>query len=107
MKLYVTEWQPNGTNSLVLVDDDGQVVSCLDRALFGVNVRFMNLDRQTVLSEDQILSVESDEYRESEGTLLLIEEIEPEVALERLAISPVSDGSEARDFIMKHFKISA
>lgn len=35
MKLYVTEMEPNGTRSLIVTDDNGQVIGGVDEAVFG------------------------------------------------------------------------
>lgn len=75
-KLRVFFWNPNGTNDIEVIDcKQLKVVDCLTEALFGVNV--------------------NGEF----------EFIKPEYALKHIAVSPVSDGSNAIEFLNKYFKI--
>jgi hypothetical protein len=36
--LYVTDWAPNGTNTLLVCDEDHQIIAAVEEATFGINV---------------------------------------------------------------------
>jgi hypothetical protein len=37
-RLFVTDWAPNGTNDLLIVDRDGEIKACVSEATFGIDV---------------------------------------------------------------------
>ena len=37
-RYYIQYWNPNGTNDLIITDEDSQIVACIPEATFGINV---------------------------------------------------------------------
>lgn len=98
--LYVCEWAPNGTNDLVIVDEDNQIIEVISEALFGVRVSIDHrIDGQTALIEDFIGTLATDDLEAG----VLVNSISLETALKRIAVSPVNDGRETVATLMKHF----
>jgi hypothetical protein len=98
-RLYVTEWQPNGTGSLLVVED-GQVIDGMEDAVFGVRVNREPMDEQLYLCDDFISYFGDDD---AEG-LTLVREIKPETAIKKIAVSPVQDGEIIENWIKSHFE---
>ncbi len=74
-RLRVFYWNPNGTNDAEIVDCQTlEVVETLQEAFFGIKI---------------------------EGEFQFIN---PKYASKHVAVSPVSDGSETVDLLMRHFK---
>lgn len=96
-RLYVCEWNPNGTNDLLVVED-GEIKDRLPEALSGVNVRRDHrIEKQSYALEDFIAVLSDEENQEMQCPL--VQEISVASALRRIAVSPVTDGQEAIDFI--------
>ena len=83
LKYYVTEWNPNGTNDLLIADESGDVVNSVSEATFGINTK----DSGLFLSLGQwIESVHVDDY--DPEMHCQIKEISYMDLLTQLAISP-------------------
>lgn len=111
-KFFVTEWQPNGTNDLIITDECYQIVATIDSALFGVRVDF-KASELIVADSDQVLEAPWD----AEFITAILEgdihefcpviEISAFKAMQHIAVSPVSDGSKAKSLIKKYMRLSA
>lgn len=107
MKLYIAYWNPNGTNDLLVCDDDHQIIECIEEATFGINVTRGISDLETVLvADDQCvfgIKLGETEHGETEcgyattelpSELTVVSEITVDDLLKRLCVSPVDpDGS--------------
>lgn len=117
--IYATTWEPNGTNTILIVDQDLQIVDSLDEALFGVNVdgrdslgnctfgaygEFIGL--ATYDADEAQGELTPDQVRSGETEFTEVMELELEYALGKVAVSPVSDGTETLQFLAKYFDLS-
>jgi hypothetical protein len=111
-RFYVTEWQPNGTNDLIIVDQDSQIVEVIPEALFGVPT-FFNRHDLLVCDSDQVLRAPWDQgFIDSIlcgeiSEFAPVEEISPYKALSHIAQSPVNNGSEAASILKKYIAMTA
>jgi hypothetical protein len=74
-KLRVWFWNPNGTNDIEVINSKGSTVDVYPEGLYGIN---------TGDQESMIIPLSQ--------------------ALEHIAVSPVSDGSDVIRFLKEHFK---
>lgn len=84
-KIRVYDWAPNGCNDISIEDANGRAVDGLEEALFGVD----------------ILKLSKRSYRCDwvDSNIIPLNK-----ALKHLAVSPVSDGSDAIKLLKKYFK---
>lgn len=87
MKLYVTDWAPNGTNDLIACDAVGNVVDVLEEATFGIDV--CRCKQQFGVYCGQLCDA-SDDAADS-----VVAEIDVFTAYGSLAVSPVRSHDEA------------
>ena len=100
--LYVTDWAPNGTNDLLICDEDHQIVDSVESATFGIDVtKLQNGERQLVANSEDVFPVDDEiaadwkqnEYVPSEFTL--VRQIDIDTLRRKLCVSPLDpDGSE-------------
>lgn len=83
-KFYTTDWYPNGTSDLIIIDDTGEVVEVLSEALFGPPINLNN--SVEIESEDDDFDIVGYAY-----------EIPKEVILNYIATSPLEDGNYVVD----------
>lgn len=105
-KLYVTDMEPNGTRSLIITDEDGQVLEIIDEAVFGnlspkkfgwSGDSLGNIDAlyygesvgMVEYSDENLDSIQNGEYSD----IIQVVEVELDEVLEHIATSPVDDGS--------------
>lgn len=64
--LYVTDWAPNGTNDLLICDEDRQIVTCLEQVTFGIDVArgAFDLETTSVADDCSVFSMETEAARE-------------------------------------------
>jgi hypothetical protein len=110
-KLLITESQPNGCHSLIVVDTDtNQVVDSIDDAIFGCPIQdvvgwvdgdefYPKLTEADALTEEEV--ADHEEWIFEQNALF-----EPSCFVRDLtkyvAVSPVSDGSEVEVFLKKY-----
>lgn len=89
--LYLTYQAPNGTNDLVVCDQNHNIVSYIPEATFGFFERGMP---QAIIpcGMNMVFAFEEDNYDpQFDAALYSVELFQ---VLERIAISPISDGSK-------------
>ena len=99
---YVTECAPNGTNDL-LVCDGSEVIDSMNEALFGVIIRTPDA---CCLYGESISSIPEHIECAMEGScdVFIVQKIDSDRILKKIAISPVCDGSKAEAFTSKYLK---
>lgn len=73
-RIKVYYWNPNGTNDIEILDENHEVIDSLQEALFGLNVG------------------------SSDSKIVPLSQV-----MQKIAVSPVSDGNVTRDLLVKHF----
>lgn len=99
LKLFVTDFSPNGTQDLLIVDKTGIVIDSMSEACFGLRV----WAKPYLSTENLVLPLQGQDYdAESE---CLVYPVNLESVLRHIAASPVSDGSQVIEFIKKYKKL--
>jgi hypothetical protein len=110
-RFYVTDWQPNGTNNLVITNENGEVVEYVSEALFGVSVDF-NTSELLVTDGHWVLCLDDQEQVEDvlngdDPIFAPLMEISGFKAMHHIAISPVRDHSAVGSIIKRYMRLSA
>jgi hypothetical protein len=108
MHFYVTDWAPNGTNDLLAVDDNWNVVDCLPEATFGIDVTSLkDTESRALILEgtDCVSSIDEDrnEYADAMPALY-IAEVTPFTLHRKLAVSPGISAAESRARLVEFLK---
>lgn len=105
LKFYVTDWAPNGTADIIITDLDGQLLTSLDEAVFGLPCRPKDsLGNVSVLGYGE--SIMMIDYADEESFIESIldgeisdfcpvSEVSFDEVSEHLAVSPVRSREEA------------
>lgn len=120
MKLYIFNQNPNGTSDLLITDNHDQVVDSISAAIFG-NIPPANFGwsgdglkgitacyygesvNYIEATDESYNAVVNNEY----GDIQQVVEVNLDDVLERIATSPVNDGSETLAKIKSYFKRGA
>ena len=100
LKLYTTEWASNGTSSLIICDQDGRIILCLDEALFNAPQKnhLETFDQEYLCDGESVfLSHQGDHFDP-------LYSISPETALRCIAVSPVQTEKSVLNKINKAIK---
>jgi hypothetical protein len=103
IKFFATDWQPNGTNSLLVVNDEYEVIDSLNEALFGVNVANSTL----AVFDNIIFSTEDKEtLKQFNGEIdTLLKEVSVEDIFKFRACSPIDpNGKNVIKFVQQYLK---
>lgn len=95
--LYVTDWAPNGTNDLLVVQD-GHVIACLPEATFGIDVSIQTAALTPWGIVDMAVALE-----EIEETVDWVRPVSLEMLGQSLAVHPFDRGHEKADLRMLAF----
>lgn len=96
INLYVTDWAPNGTNDLLICDENHQIVSIVEGATFGIDVmKHRSPINDLVASDAQVFSIPAlEEGEEVPAELTFVRQIDVPTLKRFLVVSPVdSDGA--------------
>jgi hypothetical protein len=106
MRLYVTEFNPNGTNDLVITNDDSQVVDYIPEATFGVRIPNNYLQLAIMINGEDVTAASenyADEVSELPETLALLTPITVGDLSRFLAVSPIDpSGDKVKSALLKH-----
>ncbi len=100
INLYVTDWAPNGTNDLLVCDENHQIIAAVEAATFGIDVTRCAPDLETVLvaNDREVFPIPRDEAGEAlsmPSDLVLVRQINTKTLRNKLAVSPVDpDGTD-------------
>lgn len=100
---YATEWAPNGTNTLLILDENHQLVDAIDEALFGVRVSYESrMESQTLLFDDFVGIGTRDDVETGLG--VLVQELSKGQVLKHIACSPLDpNGRSVMNALEKYF----
>jgi hypothetical protein len=98
---YVSDWGPNGTNDLIITDQDGTIVDSLSEAIFGVLCKLDPMGGAMHCNGVEVFYVEAADL-ECLQVEDLVYEFDAEYLLRHVAVSPVSNGSKAIAMIKKY-----
>jgi len=111
LKFYVTDWAPNGTADILITDFDGQLLTSLDEAVFGLPCRPKDrLGNVSVLGYgESIMMIAYDDEKSFIENILdgeisdfcPVSEVSFDEVSEHLAISPVRSAEEAEARLTK------
>lgn len=93
-QLYVVNWEPNGTNDLLVVEN-GRIKNCIQSATFGIDVTKARSKQKAYACFDDVYSghLPAEEY--APEIHLLLKRISKEELRKKLCVSPVDpDGSD-------------
>ena len=101
---YVTDFNPNGTQDLLITDCDGNIIDTLSEAIYGLHVR----PEKGQICLNTIV-VTDNELRKSlmdapENLTLVYPVNSSNLLLRHVAVSPVCDGTKTKEFITRHSK---
>ena len=104
--LYLTDFNPNGTADLIVVDHNFEVVDVINEAVFGVATYMpdASLNSMDKLTIDSIESLDDLELVEA-GVIQPIYKTSLRQVLATIAASPVSDGMDTVNTLNKYFNI--
>lgn len=102
-RLYALDWNTNGTNDLVVTDEDGQVIDCLTEALFGVNVSKGQVGDGLFVTDGETTWYAKGDAAEG---LTVVREVTPSEASRNAAVSPTTDGSALEAFLVRHLALN-
>lgn len=92
--LYVTYWNPNGTNDLLVCDEDHQIVTVIDEATFGIDVmKYRSPINDLIVDDQQVFSIKRVES-ELPSEFTFVKQIELKELKRRLCVSPIDPNGE-------------
>lgn len=94
VKFYTTDWNPNGTSTLIVVDSDHQIVEYLEECLFGPPLDSSYLGEMfgavhMDIDGESVASVEEYDADQLESNTGIVYPLDIESVLDCLAESPV------------------
>lgn len=90
--LYVTDWAPNGTNDLLVVNKYGEILECIEEATFGIDVCKPN--KKTLLVADTTVVYEIEKSSFIPEIHTAVKRIGATELLRKLCVSPVDPNGE-------------
>ena len=95
LNLYVTDWAPNGTNDLLICDEENQIVGCVEEATFGIDVmKHRSLINDLIADDTQVDSIER-QNEELPSEFTFVRQIDIKTLKRRLCVSPSDpDGAD-------------
>jgi hypothetical protein len=102
-KAFAIEWNSNGTNDLVIVNENGEVMYAVQEVLFGYRVNQVSNGDHLVLLDNELAYLNQDDYEQLGAPL--VSEIDRETALRYAAVSPVSDSTEPLIALFNKYQI--
>lgn len=103
INLYVTDWAPNGTNDLLICDENHTIVDYIEGATFGINVmKHRSPINDLVANDTEIFSIaRTEEELPSEFTF--VKNVNVADLKKFLAVSPVDpEGTRVIAELKKH-----
>jgi hypothetical protein len=99
-RLFVTEWNPNGTNDLIVLDTRNNSLQYIENSTFGINVEVCG-DSITVLDQyGELSEIESIDY--DPATMTVLKSVSLIKVLRNVCCSPVDvEGENAFNAISK------
>jgi hypothetical protein len=104
INLYVTDWAPNGTNDLLVCDENYYIIECIDEVTFGIDVTKSDVDEaQLCADSEQVLCIDDMELVPDNGSdITLVKRIDLGTLHMKLCISPMDpDGSDLKARLLK------
>lgn len=90
-RFYAVEWNPNGTNDLVVVNQYNEVVDYIQEALFGVRVSYGRTLR--VCAGELVYTIYKGSYRpEIHG---IVKRVSKADLVRKLCVSPIDPNGDA------------
>lgn len=108
LELYVTDWEPNGTNDLLVVDGNtGEVIECIESATFGIDVcKAKPMERSMLYGYSNYVGeypdAENQEELEFPENVVCLR-IDIDTLKQKLCISPIDP--EGNDLIARLVKV--
>lgn len=101
-RLYALDWNPNGTNDLIVTDEDCQVLDLLPEALFGVNVDKGQIGGGLLVTDGEEVWYDCTSPEVLFPACTVVREVTLTEALRQAAVSPCDDGDMVGAFLERH-----
>jgi len=99
-RLFVTEWNPNGTNDLVILDTRDNSVQYVECSTFGINVELGENSTMVLNAHGELEEIDSKEYNPE--FMVALKSVSLVRVLRNLCCSPVDvEGKNAFNAIAK------